>query len=87
MSAKWTQHDDSTHFLPLGGAFFITISYERLGQPGWKVQVGRRVLKDKFANVDDAKRISIAFADCVLNKCKEDLKAAKSEFDISNGHG
>ncbi|WP_051261119.1 hypothetical protein [Desulfovibrio inopinatus] len=82
MSTKWTQHDDSTHFLQIGGAFFVTVTYERLGQPGWKVQVGRRVLKDKFANVEDAKKIAIAFADRVITKCHEDLEAAKTESGI-----
>ncbi|MFZ5811632.1 MAG: hypothetical protein ACOY4F_06280 [Thermodesulfobacteriota bacterium] len=78
MSVAWEKHDDTTYFVNLAKAVLVAVVYDRMGGPGWKVQVGKRSLKDKFASVDDAKKVAVAFADRVLTQCREDLDSLKA---------
>lgn len=78
MSIAWTRHDDTTHYVNLGKALVLAVVYDRLGDPGWKVQVGKRSLKDKFKSLDDAKKVGQAFAERVLAQCREDLETLKA---------
>jgi len=73
MSLEWTKHDDSTYFLSLGKALLVTVIFERLTPPGWKVQVGQRALKDKFASLEDAQKVALAFADKIATAIRADL--------------
>nr|WP_211922266.1 hypothetical protein [Desulfolutivibrio sulfodismutans] len=59
-------------------ALLVAVVYDRMGTPGWKVQVGKRSLKDKFATAEDAKKIAVAFAERVLNQCREELETLKA---------
>jgi len=77
MSLEWTRHDDSTYFMSLGKALLVAVIYERLTPPGWKVQVGQRTLKDKFATLEDAQKVALAFADKVATAIRTDLDALK----------
>ena len=61
MTPEWTRHDDSTHYLNLGRALLVVVVHEKMGAPGWKVQVGKRSLKDKIPNLEDAKRVALAY--------------------------
>jgi len=79
MSIEWTKHDDSTYYMSLGKALLVTVVYERLTPPGWKVQVGQRTLKDKFASLEDAQKIALAFADKVTTAVRADLDALKAQ--------
>lgn len=79
MSIEWTKHDDSTYYMSLGKALLVTVVYERLTPPGWKVQVGQRTLKDKFASLEDAQKIALAFADKVATAVRADLDALKAQ--------
>jgi len=79
MSIEWTKHDDSTYYMSLGKALLVTVVYERLTPPGWKVQVGQRTLKDKFASLEDAQKIALAFADKVAAAVRADLDALKAQ--------
>ena len=79
MSIEWTRHDDSTYYMSLGKALLVTVVYERLTPPGWKVQVGQRTLKDKFASLEDAQKIALAFADKVAAAVRADLDALKAQ--------
>ncbi len=78
MSVAWEKHDDTTYFVNLAKALLVAVVYDRMGSPGWKVQVGKRSLKDKFASVDDAKKVAVAFADRILNQCREELDSLKA---------
>ncbi|MFP5222672.1 MAG: hypothetical protein ACLGSA_10325 [Acidobacteriota bacterium] len=78
MSIEWTKHDDSTYYMSLGKALLVAVVYERLTPPGWKVQVGQRTLKDKFASLEDAQKIALAFADKVATAVRADLDALKA---------
>jgi hypothetical protein len=77
MAPEWTKHDDTTYFMSLGKALLVTVIYERLTPPGWKVQVGQRSLKDKFASLEDAQKIALAFAEKVCVGIRTDLDALK----------
>jgi len=79
MSIEWTKHDDSTYYMSLGKALLVTVVYERLTPPGWKVQVGQRTLKDKFASLEDAQKIALAFAEKVAAAVRADLDALKAQ--------
>lgn len=79
MSIEWTKHDDSTYYMSLGKALLVTVVYERLTPPGWKVQVGQRTLKDKFASLEDAQKIALAFAEKVATAVRADLDALKAQ--------
>lgn len=79
MSIEWTKHDDSTYYMSLGKALLVTVIYERLTPPGWKVQVGQRTLKDKFATLEDAQKIALAFADKVSTAVRADLDSLKGQ--------
>jgi hypothetical protein len=79
MSLEWTKHDDSTYFMSLGKALLVAVIYERLTPPGWKVQVGQRTLKDKFASLEDAQKIALAFAEKVATAVRADLDALKGD--------
>jgi hypothetical protein len=46
-----------------------------MGAPGWKVQVGKRSLKDKIPNLEDAKRVALAYAERVARDIRADLDA------------
>jgi len=75
MTAEWIRHDDSTHYINLGKALLVTVIHERMGAPGWKIQVGKRSLKDKIPNLDDAKRVALAYAVRVAKDIRADLDA------------
>lgn len=75
MSDGWTKHDDSTYFINLGKAMLVAVIYDRMGQPGWKVQVGKRSIKDKLPTVEAAQKVALALADRVVNQCREELDA------------
>jgi hypothetical protein len=79
MSVQWTKHDDSTYYLSLGKALLVTTVYDRLSPPGWKVQVGQRALKDKFASLEDAQKIALAFAEKILAAIRADLDELKAQ--------
>jgi len=63
----------------LGKALLVTVVYERLTPPGWKVQVGQRALKDKFATLEDAQKVAMAFAEKVAAAIRVDLDALKGQ--------
>ncbi len=73
MTPEWVRHDDSTHYINLGKALLVTVIHERMGAPGWKITVGKRSLKDKIPNIEDAKRVALAFAQRVLKDIVVDL--------------
>jgi hypothetical protein len=75
MTPEWTRHDDSTHYINLGKALLVAIIHEKMGAPGWKIQVGKRSLKDKIPNLEDAKRVAMAFAVRVTKDIQADLEA------------
>lgn len=75
MTPEWTRHDDSTHYINLGKALLVAVIHEKMGAPGWKVQVGKRSLKDKIPNLDDAKRVALAYAERVAKDIRADLDA------------
>jgi hypothetical protein len=77
MSLEWIKHDDSTYYMSLGKALLMTVVYDRLTPPGWKVQVGQRSLKDKFASLEDAQKIALAFAEKVALGIRADLDSLK----------
>ena len=79
MAPEWTKHDDSTYYMLLGKALLMTVVYDRLTPPGWKVQVGQRSLKDKFGKLEDAQKIAFAFAEKVSAGIRADLDALKPE--------
>ncbi len=79
MTVEWTRHDDTTHYINLGRALLVAVVYDRLGTPGWKVQAGKRSLKDKISSLDDAKKVALAFADRVLKECQAELDALKPQ--------
>ncbi len=84
MTVEWAKHDDSTYFVNLAKALLVAVVYDRMGAPGWKVQVGKRSLKDKFATAEDAKKVAVAYAERVLAQCREELdilKAAEPSHD------
>ncbi|MDQ7831082.1 MAG: hypothetical protein RDU30_05080 [Desulfovibrionaceae bacterium] len=78
MSVEWEKHDDTTYFVNLAKALLVAVVYDRMGTPGWKVQVGKRSLKDKFATAEDAKKVAVAYAERVLNQCREELETLKA---------
>lgn len=79
MAPEWTKHDDATYYMLLGKALLMTVVYERLTPPGWKVQVGQRSLKDKFGKLEDAQKIALAFAEKVNAGIRADLDALKPQ--------
>lgn len=78
MTVEWEKHDDTTFFINLAKALLVAVVYDRMGTPGWKVQVGKRSLKDKFATAEDAKKIAVAYAERILNQCREELETVKA---------
>ena len=48
---------------------------------GWKVQVGKRGLKDKFASLEDAQKVAVAFAEKVAEAVRADVEAVKGGAD------
>ncbi len=78
MSDAWTRHDDSTYFINLGKAMLVAVVYDRMGQPGWKVQVGKRSVKDKLSSLEDAQKVALVLADRVVNQCRDELDAIKA---------
>lgn len=86
MTVEWAKHDDTTYFVNLAKALLVAVVYDRMGTPGWKVQVGKRSLKDKFASAEDAKRVAVAYAERILNQCREELDTLKAA-DPSREHG
>jgi len=81
MTPEWTRHDDSTYFLNLGRALLVAVVHEHLGPPGWKIQVGKRSLKDKIPNLEDAKRVALAYAERVAKDIRADLDALHKPGD------
>lgn len=75
MTPEWTRHDDSTYYINLGRALLVAVIHEKMGAPGWKVQVGKRSLKDKLPNLEDAKRVALAYAERVAKDIRADLDA------------
>jgi len=78
MAVEWEKHDDTTFYINLAKALLVAVVFDRMGTPGWKVQVGKRSLKDKFATAEDAKKVAVAYAERVLNQCREELETMKS---------
>jgi hypothetical protein len=78
VSVEWEKHDDTTYFVNLAKALLVAVVYDRMGTPGWKVQVGKRSLKDKFATAEDAKKVAVAYAERILNQCREELETLKA---------
>ncbi len=78
MAVQWTRHDDSTYYMLLGKALTVTVVYDRLTPPGWKVQVGQRALKDKFAALEAAQKVGIAFAEKIAAQIRADLEELKA---------
>jgi hypothetical protein len=72
MTVAWTKIDDTTHCINLGRALLVAVIHEGLGQPGWKIHVGKRSLKDKISSLEDAKRVALAFAGRVLKDVQAD---------------
>jgi hypothetical protein len=83
MAPEWIRHDDSTHYLNLGKALLVAVIHERMGAPGWKIQVGKRSLKDKIPNLEDAKRVAAAFAVRVVKDIQVDLDALRPEDEAA----
>lgn len=73
MAPEWVRHDDSTHYINIGKALLVTVIHEKMGAPGWKITVGKRSLKDKIPNIEDAKRVALAFSQRVLKDIVADL--------------
>jgi hypothetical protein len=80
MTPTWTKLDDTTYCLNLGRALLVAVVHERLGNPGWKIHVGKRALKDKISSLEDAQRVALAFAGRVL-------KDIQADYDTLAGHG
>lgn len=79
MPMEWTRHDDSTYFITLGGVLNVAVIYDRLGTPGWKVQVGARSLRDKISKKEDAQKVALAFAKRILAQCAKELNEFSEE--------
>ena len=79
MAVEWSRHDDSTYMVTLGGVLMVAIIYDRMGTPGWKIQVGKRVLRDKVSSQEDAQKVALAFANRIINQCRKDLDQLLSE--------
>ena len=79
MSLEWIKHDDATYYMSLGKALLVSVVYDRLTPPGWKVQVGQRSLKDKFGSLEDAQKVALAFADKIVTAIQADLDGLKSQ--------
>jgi hypothetical protein len=75
MTPEWTRHDDDTYAINLGKALLVAVVHEHLGSPGWKIHVGKRALKDKISNLDDAKRVALAYAERVVKDIRADIDA------------
>lgn len=75
MTPEWIKHDESTHYINLGKALIVAVIHERMGAPGWKVQVGKRSLKDRIPTLEDAKKVAMAFAERVAKEIRADLDA------------
>ena len=75
MTAEWMKIDDNTHCINLGRALLVAVVHEKMGSPGWKVHVGKRSLKDKISNLEDAKRVALAYAGRVLKEVQADYDA------------
>ena len=73
MAPEGVRHDDSTHYINLGKALLVTVIHEKMGAPGWKITVGKRSLKDKIPNLEDAKRVALAYAERVARDIRADL--------------
>lgn len=78
MNITWTKVDDQRYVLVLGKALLVAVIYEQLTPVGWKVQVGRRALKDKFAKLEDAQKVALAFADKVTASIVADLEELRA---------
>ncbi len=79
MSTEWTKHDDSTFYITLGGVLNVAVIFDRMGVPGWKVQVGARSLRDKIAKKEDAQKVALAYAKRILAQCVKDLDTILEE--------
>lgn len=75
MTTEWTRIDDNTYCINLGRALIVAVVHEGMGAPGWKIHVGKRSLKDKISNLEDAKRVALAFAGRVLKDVQADYDA------------
>jgi hypothetical protein len=85
MATLFVKQDDTTYYAMLGKVLPVAVSYEQLGTPGWKVLVGKRSLKDKLSTKEDAAKVALAYAERVLNQCREDLDALKKSVEDSGG--
>ncbi len=70
---EWTKHDDTSYYLILGGVLSVTIVYDRVGKPGWKVAVANRSLRDKLPSKEDAQKVAIAYAKRIIAQCVKEL--------------
>lgn len=73
MALEWQKHSDSTFHLVLGGVLQVAVIYDRMGTPGWKVMVGKRSLRDKMPNKEDAQKVALVYALKILKQCQKDL--------------
>jgi len=73
MALEWQKHDDSTFHLVLGGVLPVAVIYDRMGNPGWKVMVGKRSLRDKMPSMEDAQKVALVYALKILKQCQKDL--------------
>lgn len=79
MATQWTKHDDSTYMVTLGGVLLVVIVYDQVGTPGWKIQVGKRSLRDKLPTQEDAQKVALAYANRILNQCRKELDEMLSD--------
>ncbi len=80
MSTEWIKQDDNTYYINLGTAFLVAVVYDSMGSPGWKVQVGRRALKDKLPTKEAAQKVALVMTDKMLDKCRAELDAFLAEM-------
>lgn len=85
MPTEWTRHDDSTYFVVLGGVLTVAITYEQIGEPGWKIQVGKRAMRDKISKQEDAQKVALAFAHRILTQCGKDLESLVTSLRQEQG--
>lgn len=85
MPQQWNKHDDNTLFVTLGGVLTVAIIYDQVGKSGWKIQVGKRAMRDKIASKEDAQKVALAFAHRILKQCGTELEEFISDLQNASG--